>query len=83
MMMPEHVCHARNCLVPVQHKMFMCRKHWFMVPKVDRDLVWALYQPGQEQGKVRPSDEYLEETLRIINELAEKESDWLKLKDQE
>lgn len=73
--MPDpHRCHALGCNVTVPRRMFMCRRHWFMVPKQDRDLVWALYVPGQETdwGKVTP--EYLTETVRIVQELAEREN---------
>lgn len=70
--MSVHVCHASGCDVPVQPRMLMCGKHWFMVPKVDRDLVWALYVPGQERRK-DPSPEYVAEVQRMIDELAEKE----------
>ena len=73
-MTDPHRCHALGCNAPVPRRMFMCRHHWFMVPKHDRDLVWALYVPGQENdwGKVTP--EYLTETVRIVQELAEREN---------
>jgi len=67
-----HTCHAEACTVPVPPKMFMCREHWYMVPKVDRDLVWALYVPGQEIRK-DPSLDYLNHVLRVIYELAIRE----------
>jgi hypothetical protein len=38
--------------------MFMCKQHWFSLPKPLRDAVWATYRPGQEIDK-RPSVEYL------------------------
>jgi hypothetical protein len=27
--------------------MFMCKAHWFMLPKAMRDRIWATYRPGQ------------------------------------
>lgn len=68
--MSEHLCHAIGCTVPVPRKMFMCRRHWFMVPRDDRDLVWALYTPGQESDWSKVTPEYLDLTMRIINDLA-------------
>jgi hypothetical protein len=36
-----------------------CGKHWQIVLKPMRELIWATYQPGQEHDK-RPSRAYLE-----------------------
>lgn len=38
--------------------MWGCKKHWFMLPKHLRDLIWATYRPGQEITK-DPSQEYI------------------------
>jgi hypothetical protein len=43
----SHSCHAINCNKNVPPEMFMCKKHWYMVPKHLRDSVWAFYRPGQ------------------------------------
>lgn len=69
----KHRCHARGCTTEVPPRMFMCYLHWRKVPKKDRDLVWALYYPGQEITK-DPSAQYVQETQRIIDELAAKEA---------
>jgi hypothetical protein len=53
-----HRCHAPGCDAPVPPKMFMCRQHWFALPKPLRDMIWATYRPGQEIKK-NPSREYL------------------------
>lgn len=55
-----HTCHAIGCNTLVPPKMFMCKPHWFELPPVDRDLIWALYNPGQE----------IRESSRIIREQA-------------
>jgi len=73
MMLPEHLCHAKNCKVQVPPSMFMCRDHWYMLPKVMRDILWALYSPGQEITKT-PSQDYLEHAQECIDYVAEKES---------
>lgn len=72
--MSAHTCHADNCGVVVPRRMFMCKRHWYMLPKAMRDDVWALYVPGQERdwGKVTP--EYLDHTMACIAFVAEKES---------
>lgn len=63
--MSTHTCHAQNCTVPVPPKMFMCKRHWFMLPKATRDAVWAVYVPGQEIRK-DPTPEYLTVTGNAI-----------------
>jgi hypothetical protein len=49
--------------------MFMCKKHWYMLPKATRDAVWAVYVPGQEE-RMDPTPEYLEVTSKAIANLA-------------
>lgn len=65
----EHVCHARNCDVPVPPKLFMCKRHWFMVPRVIRWEVWKYYVPGQEILK-NPTPEYLAAANMAIRAVA-------------
>lgn len=61
-----HTCHARGCEVRVPPRMFMCRRHWYMVPKPMRDAVWATYVPGQER-RMDPTRAYLDATRAAIN----------------
>lgn len=65
-----HTCHADGCTMPVPPKMFMCRTHWFKLPKRLRDRIWATYRPGQEIDK-RPSLAYLEAAKNAIKWLKE------------
>lgn len=44
-----HTCHAIGCSKKVPPAMFMCKSHWFRVPKFLRDGIWATYRPGQEK----------------------------------
>lgn len=53
-----HTCHAATCNRAIPPKLFMCARHWRLVPKELQDLVWATYRPGQEIDK-RPSSDYL------------------------
>lgn len=69
----SHRCHARGCQTPVPPKMFMCRPHWFMVPRVLQARVWATYRPGQEIRK-DPTPEYLEATREAVEVVATKEA---------
>ena len=64
--MSRHTCHATGCTVAVPPRMFMCKRHWFMLPKSTRDAVWAVYVPGQEIRK-DPTDEYLTVTQNAID----------------
>jgi len=42
-----HTCHATNCNVRVPPEMFMCKSHWFTLPKRLRDKIWDTYRVGQ------------------------------------
>jgi hypothetical protein len=55
----KHYCHAPGCSVVVPPKLFMCKRHWYKLPKRLRDAIWANYVPGQERRK-DPTDSYLE-----------------------
>ena len=44
--MPHH-CHATGCKTTVPPEMFMCKRHWYMLPKHMRDIIWQHYRPGQ------------------------------------
>lgn len=76
--MPEpHLCHAEGCTARVPRRMFMCRKHWFMVPMDMRGRLLAAYTPGQERldGTAWPSDEYLKIAVACVDAVAAKEND--------
>lgn len=45
-----HKCAAESCLKIVASEMLMCRRHWFMVPKDLRELVWAGYHRGMDEA---------------------------------
>lgn len=66
----RHTCHATGCTVAVPPKMFMCRSHWFALPKALRDAIWRTYRPGQEIRK-DPSPEYLDAAREAIAYLLE------------
>jgi hypothetical protein len=53
-----HTCHAEGCCEGVPEKIFMCRRHWYMLPKPLRDAIWRVYIPGQEVRK-DPTPEYV------------------------
>jgi len=54
----EHHCHWPGCKEQVPPAMWGCRKHWYMLPQMIRERIWAYYRPGQERD-MRPSREYL------------------------
>jgi hypothetical protein len=56
--MIRHTCHAHGCEVVVPPKMFMCRRHWFGLPRNVRAAILNEYTPGQERTKT-PSLRYL------------------------
>lgn len=63
--MRKHLCHANGCNVPVPPAMFMCKPHWFALPKRLRDRIWATYVKGQEVTKT-PTPEYLRAAREAI-----------------
>lgn len=42
-----HTCHATGCTVQTPEEMFMCRRHWFMLPRSMRGEIWRTYRRGQ------------------------------------
>jgi hypothetical protein len=68
-----HTCHARGCARAVPERMFMCLRHWRMVPRALQAEIWAEYVPGQEIRK-DPTDAYLDVAHRAIQTVAEKEA---------
>jgi len=69
---PVHRCHAIGCTVAVEPRIFMCRRHWRMVPRDVRKAIWANYRPGQEIDK-RPTREYLRVAALAKQAVYEKE----------
>lgn len=54
----NHTCHWPGCTQQVPPAMWGCTKHWYALPKVLRDKIWAAYRPGQEKT-LTPSLAYL------------------------
>lgn len=67
-----HHCHATDCEKRVPPEMFMCRTHWFRLPKDLRDRIWATYRVGQCDD-MNPSKEYLLVAIDAVRYLAEQE----------
>lgn len=67
-----HTCHAKGCDERVPPRMFMCRRHWYTLPKATRNAVWAVYVPGQEVRK-DPSEEYIRVASDAVTWLARHE----------
>jgi hypothetical protein len=62
--MSKHHCHWIGCENEVPPRMWGCKEHWFRLPKVLRDLIWATYRPGQEITK-NPSPEYIAAAQKV------------------
>lgn len=54
----RHHCHWPDCTEQVPPAKWGCRRHWFMLPKRLRDLIWSTYRPGQEDSQT-PSRDYV------------------------
>lgn len=46
----NHLCHWPGCETQVPPAKFMCKKHWFRLPRSIRVRIWATYQIGQEKS---------------------------------
>ena len=68
----SHTCHATGCKVVTKPEMFMCRKHWFSLPKRMRDAIWATYRAGQCDDWAI-SHEYAEAAREAVSFIAAKE----------
>lgn len=66
----KHTCHWPGCGEEVPPAMWGCKGHWFALPKLLRDRIWATYRRGQEITKT-PSPEYLEAALEVQAWIAE------------
>lgn len=68
----RHRCHATACNTIVPPAMFMCKRHWFMLPIEKRTMIWSVYVPGQEE-RMDPTDDYLRVAMEVIDWLAVEE----------
>jgi hypothetical protein len=55
----RHRCHWPDCHKLVPPAKWGCREHWYQLPKILRDKIWAAYRPGQEED-LQPSRRYVE-----------------------
>jgi len=58
----SHPCPVGNCIIRVPHYMFMCARHWRMVPKPLQAAVYESYRCDGRAG------ENHREALRVVNE---------------
>jgi hypothetical protein len=68
-----HTCHAERCDTEGAPTLFMCPRHWAMVPPALRQGITSTYRPGQEIDKA-PSAEYLAVATAAITAVAHKQS---------
>lgn len=43
----SHHCHATGCTVETKPEMFMCLRHWRLLPRRLQSKIWETYRPGQ------------------------------------
>jgi hypothetical protein len=68
----SHTCHATGCKIEVPPTMFMCKRHWYMLPKRMRDAIWASYREGQcDDWNI--SHEYANAARAAVKFIADKE----------
>lgn len=68
----SHHCHAQGCTAPVRPAIFVCGRHWKLLPKPLQRAIYVVYRPGQEDDK-KPSRGYMivQTTCRIAIAQAE------------
>jgi hypothetical protein len=67
-----HHCHATECPREVPPEMFMCRYHWFMLPREFRNDIWRTYRAGQcDDWHI--SHAYAEAARRAVRYIAHRE----------
>lgn len=67
-------CSAYKCEVEVSPKLFMCGRHWRMVPRRLQAQIWQHYRPGQESdGKV--TRKYFQAAQAAIHAVSEREAE--------
>lgn len=66
----NHECHWPGCTRQVPPAMWGCKEHWFELPRVLRNKIWATYRPGQEKT-MDPSAEYLAAAREVQQWIAE------------
>lgn len=69
----SHLCHAYGCSAEVAPSLFMCRRHWLMVPRALQNAIWRTYRQGQETTK-DPTPEYLDAAKAAKDAVANRES---------
>jgi len=69
----SHACHANGCTEEIPPRLFMCLKHWHLVPQRLRDTIWREYVPGQEVRK-DPTPAYLHAADTAIREVSSAEA---------
>lgn len=69
-----HTCHAHGCDTRVPAKLFMCRGHWFSLPKPIQRAIWREYRRGQERDKT-PSAAYMAVQQYAVSVVAFKPND--------
>ena len=60
----SHQCHWPTGRMETPPKLWGCKRHWFKLPKILRDKVWATYAPGQEIRK-DPSPAYIDVIIEV------------------
>ncbi len=71
-MIMKHTCHAIWCDVRTRPTLFMCLKHWKMVPLELQRRIWRSYRTGQ-CGDRKVSMEYFKVTREAKNLVRDKE----------
>ena len=68
-----HTCHAYDCNKATKPEMFMCLKHWRMLPRLYKRGIWESYRPGQcDDWNI--TDIYAKRAKVCIQYIAEKEN---------
>lgn len=68
-----HHCHANGCEVATPPRLFMCAKHWKMVPLSMQAAVWKAYRNAPTRAARLQSYEYMTACADAVEHVAKKE----------
>jgi hypothetical protein len=64
-----NICHANGCATRTPHRLFMCARHWAMVPLTMQNAVWTAYRNAPKGGRARDRD-YLSACAKAVEHVA-------------
>ena len=65
-----HHCHANGCKTETPQRLFMCHRHWAMLPREMRKAVWTAYKANPDSYLRGRSRDYMEACADAVEHVA-------------